>query len=289
MALQTATTTELDEAQLKVIAETLFTEEHSRPTTNMLAQFTLGQGEKTLSVPKVGLMSAAKLIDGVDMTDSQDIGMVVNDVSPVEAGLKVILTDKLVRQLNPSAFAIVGQQMGEAMGRIEEEDAITLFASLNGGTDLGADNKLLTLDNLSGCISVAKANKYGSQLVIVHHPNAIFAVANDFFAAAPQRLDAPSFVDSIVNDFFVFSMNGVPIFETGLIAKIGSVDSGRGAIFDTRAMGMLTSQGLTSGMEHDNSLRASELVVVKDYIAFELDDARGAPMRYEIADLTTST
>lgn len=289
MAIQTATTTQLDSAQRILIAMTLFTEEHSRPTTNLMAQFTLAQGEKTLTVPKVGLMSAAKLIDGVDMTDSQDIGMTVNSVSPVEAGLKVILTDKLVRQLNESAFAITGQQMGEAMGRIEEEDGQALFDALNGGTNFGADNKFLTLDNLSGCISVAKANKFGSQLVIVHHPNAIFAVANDFFAATPQRLDAPSFVDSIVNDFFVFSLNGVPIFESGLIPKVGSTDSGRGAIFDTRALGMLTSQGLTSGMEHDNSLRASELVVVKDYIAFELDDARGAAMRYEIADLTTAT
>jgi hypothetical protein len=215
--------------------------------------------------------------------------MVVNDVSPVEAGLKVILTDKLVRQLNESAFAIVGQQMGEAMGRIEERDAIALFASLNGGTALGGDGKLLTLDNLSACISVAKANRYGNQLVIVHHPNAIFSVAQDFFAATPQRLDAPSFVESIVNDFFVFSLNRVPIFETGEIDKIGANDSGYGAIFDTRALGMLTSQGLTSGMEHDNSFRASELVTVKDYIAFEIDDSRGAPMRYEVKDLVTNT
>jgi hypothetical protein len=289
VAIQTATTAELDEAQNKVIASTLFSEEYSRPTTNLLAQFTLAQGEKTLSVPKVGRMSAAKLIDGVDMTDSQDMNMVVNDVSPVEAGLKVILTDKLVRQLNESAFAIVGQQMGEAMGRIEERDAIALFANLNGGTTLGTDNKTLTLDNLSACISVAKANRYGNQLVIVHHPNAIFSVAQGFFASSPQRLDAPSFVESIVNDFFVFSLNRVPIFETGEIDKIGANDSGYGAIFDTRALGMLTSQGLTSGMEHDNSFRASELVAVKDYIAFEIDDSRGAPMQYEIKDLTTTT
>jgi hypothetical protein len=289
VAIQTATTAELDEAQNRVIAATLFSEEYSRPTTSLLAQFTLAQGEKTLGIPKVGRMSAAKLIDGVDMTDSQDIGMVVNDVSPVEAGLKVILTDKLVRQLNESAFAIVGQQMGEAMGRIEERDAIALFASLNGGTALGGDGKLLTLDNLSACISVAKANRYGNQLVIVHHPNAIFSVAQDFFAATPQRLDAPSFVESIVNDFFVFSLSRVPIFETGEIDKIGAVDSGYGAIFDTRALGMLTSQGLTSGMEHDNSFRASELVTVKDYIAFEIDDSRGAPMRYEVKDLVTNT
>ncbi|KKK73753.1 hypothetical protein LCGC14_2890680, partial [marine sediment metagenome] len=59
----------------------------------------------------------------------------------------------------------------------------------------GADGNLLTLDNLSAVISVAKDNKFGEDLVIVHHANAIFAVAKDFFGATAQRLDAPSFVD----------------------------------------------------------------------------------------------
>jgi hypothetical protein len=279
VAIQTATTAELDEAQRKIIAKALTTEEYGRPTSNLVQPFNLGQGEKTLSVPKVGQMSAAKLIDGVDMVDSQDIGMVVNDFSPVEAGLKVIVTDKLARQLNESVFAMVGEQMGQAMARIKEEDIIALFSALNGGTVLGADGKSLTLDNLSACIAKAKANKYGENLVIVHHPNAVFTVAKDFFGATPQRLDAPMFVDSVVKDFYNFTLNGVPIFHTGLIPKESGVDSGVGAIFDRRALGFLVSQGLTSGREHDNSLRASELVVVSDYLAFELDDARGAGMQ----------
>jgi hypothetical protein len=289
MAIQTATTAELDECQRKIIAKTLFTEEYARPTSNLVQPFSLGQGEKTLSVPKVGQMTAAKLIDGVDMVDSQDIGMVVNDFSPVEAGLKVIVTDKLARQLNESVFAMVGEQMGEAMARIVEEDCIALFSALNGGTVLGADGKSLTLNNLAACIAKAVANKYGNNLVIVHHPNAVFEVAKDFFGATPQRLDAPQFVDSVVKDFYAFSLNRVPIFHTGLVPKESGVDSGIGAIFDRRALGYLQSQGLTAGRDHDNSLRASELVVVKDYLAFEIDDTRGAPMQYEIGDHATNT
>jgi len=291
VAIQTATTAELDECQRKVIAKTLFTEEHDRPASNLVQQFTLGQGEKTLSVPKVGQMTAAKLIDGVDMVDSQDIQMVVNDFSPIEAGLKVIVTDKLVRQLNESVFAMVGEQMGEAMSNIVEDDVIALFPNLNGGTDFGADGSFLTLNNLGACIATAKADKFGKDLVIVHHPNAIYEVAKDFFGATPQRLDAPAFVDSIVRDFYNFSLNQVPIFTAGRIPYNGTAGqvSGYGAIFSKRAMGMLTSQGLTSGLEHDNSYRASELVTVKDYLAFEIDDARGAPMLYEIENLTTST
>jgi hypothetical protein len=93
----------------------------------------------------------------------------------------------------------------------------------------------------------------------------------------------------VVRDFYGFTLNGVPIFSSGLIPKESGIDSGYGAIFDRRALGYLQSQGLTSYMEHDGSMRASELGIVKDYKAFEIDDARGAPMQYEIADLTTST
>ena len=290
MSIQTATTAELDEAQRKVIAKALFTEEWNRPASNLVQQFTLGQGEKTLSVPKVGQMTAGKLIDGVDMVDSQDIQMVVNDFSPVEAGLKVIVTDKLVRQLNESVFAMVGEQMGEAMARIVEEDIIALYSALSGGTALGGDGKELGIDNLCACIAKAKANKFGNQLVIVHHPNAFYTVAKDFtLISSNQRLDAPQFVDSVMKDFYEFTLNGVPMFNTGLIPKESGVDSGIGAIFDKRAMGMLTSQGLTSYMEHDGSMRASELGTVKDYLAFEIDDARGAGMQYEIGDWATNT
>ena len=289
MSIQIASTVDLVTAQRVVIANALFTEEYKRPTTALVSQFTLGQGEKSLVIPKVAQMSAARLSDGVDMTDSQNIGMTTNTVSPVEAGMKVILTDKLVRQLNESVFAIIGTQVGEAMGTIKEVDVIALFSGLNGGTALGGDGNLLTLDNLAACISVARDNKYGEDLVIVHHANAIFAVAKDFLQSSPQRLDAPSFVEDVVRDFYNFSISGVPIFEANHIPKIGSVDSGYGAIMSRRALGFLTSVGMSSAMERDESLRATELVTVSDYIAFELDDVRGAPMRYEIEAHSTAT
>ena len=290
MSIQIASTVDLVTAQRVIIANTLFTEEHSRPTSNIVSQFTLGQGEKSLVVPKVAMMSAAKLTDGVDMTDSQNIGMTTNTVSPVEAGLKVIVTDKLVRQLNESVFTIIGQQMGEAMGRIVERDCVALFPSLNSGTDLGGDNKDLTLKNLSACIAYAKANKFGANLVIIHHPNAIFQLSFDFLGTA-RRLDAPAWVTKLTEDFYTgITLNRVPLFETGEIDYNGTASqvSGYGAIFDRTALGILTSQGLTSGMEHDNSLRATELVTVKDYIAFEVDDSKGAPMLYEMDDQATN-
>lgn len=238
-------------------------------------------------------MTAVRLTDGVDLVNTENIGMTTNDVSPTEAGLKVIITDKLARQENESVFAMVGQQMGQATGRLMERDAIALFTALNGGTEFGADNKVFTLDNLSACIAKARANKFGSRLVIVHHPNAIFeTVRGQLVKASPNWSGGPisGFPEALLRDFYAFSVNGVPVFETGEIDKISGQDSGEGAIFDpTAALGMLTSKGLSSATQRDESLRATEVISVADYKAFELDDARGAPLLYEIGDLTTST
>ena len=225
------------------------------------------------------------------MTEEQAIGMTTFDVSTTEVGLKVILTDKLARQENESVYTIVGKQAGDAMGRFMERDAITLFSALNGGTTLGADNKYLTLDNLAACINHAQANKFGSDLVIIHHPNALFEVVNKQLVAASPRWTAPSldWARSLLEKFYEFSVNNVPVFQTGEIDKISGVDSGYGAIFDRGALGLLTQKGLSTETQRDASYRATELVTVADYQPFEVDDARGAPMRYEIGAVTTAT
>ncbi len=234
-------------------------------------------------------MNASKLTDGVDIVDSENIGMTTNTVSPNEAGLKVVITDKLARQENESVFEMIGEQMGQAMGRIKEQDAINLFSGLNGGTALGLDGKSMTMNNLAAVIAKAKANKFGNDLVVIHHPNAVFEIVKDFLGATPQRLDANKFVEGVLDQFYRWTLNRVPIFETGLINKISGQDSGYGVIMDRRALAFLTSMDTDTRQQRDESLRATEFITVSDYLAFELDDSRGAALLFEIGDHSTST
>ncbi len=285
MSIQTATTAQLDNAQRTIIAQTLYTMEHSMPTANLLEQFTLAQGESTMTVPKVGQMTAAHLTDGEDITEESDINMTTFDVTAVEAGMKVILTDKLARQGSESVFNIVGKQIGAAMARLKERDAIALFAGLNGGSYLGVDGKKFTLDNVAIVINYAKANKFGDDLVIVHHPAAIFEVVNTNLTAASPRWTNPSleFAQNLLESFYAFNLNRVPLFEAGEIQEATSgSDNGIGAIFDRGALGMLTSKGLTVAQQRDESLRATELIPVADYKAFEVDDSKGIGIMMEI-------
>ena len=55
MAVQVATTGELDTAQRIAIEQTRFTAEHNAPCANLIEKMTLGKGEKSVVVPKVNL------------------------------------------------------------------------------------------------------------------------------------------------------------------------------------------------------------------------------------------
>lgn len=289
MPVQGATTGQLEDAQRIAISQMRYTAEHNAPVINMFEHFRLGKGEKSITVPKVGQMTAAALTDGVDLVDSEDIGMTTVSLTTGEVGLKVILTDKLVRQENEDMFRVVGRQMGDAMARKKDRDGIALFTALNGGTTLGVAAATLTLPNLSACIAFAKANKFPTPVSIVHHPNAIFGVAQN--SAMIPSLNNPlpkGYSEDLLRDFYKFVVNQVAVFEDGNIDADGSGD-GIGAIFSEQSMAYVESVGFNTERQRDASLRATELVVTADYGVFELDDGYGAPMTYDCANPSTTT
>lgn len=290
MAIQTATTGQLENAQNIIIAESRFTMEHNAPCRALIEHMSLPKGAKQVTVPKVGQMTAQDLTDGVDLTDTDDIGMTTQDFTTGEVGLKVILTDKLLRQENEDVFKIIGRQMGDAHARKVDTDIIALFASLNVGTTLGADNVAMNMAAVSGVVAFAKANKFPSPISIVHHPNAVAELAKAAAAIGATYYAGimPGLSDELLRNFWKINISQVNIFEDGNIAKITGYDSGYGAVFSKSAMVMLESKGVDTERERDASLRAWEVVMIQDYGVWELDDTYGAPVQYEIGQLVTT-
>ena len=289
---QTATTGNLENAQRIIISSARYTEEHNAPALALIEQFTLPKGAKQVTVPKVGQMSMSDLVDGQDIIDEEEIGMTTVDLTASEVGAKIILTDKLVRQSAPNVFSIIGRQLGDGMARKKDTDVIALYSALNEGTDLGADGRLMNAANVHAIISNAKANKFGSQVYIVHHPNAVAELSKQsatIAGTAGGELSSGWSVDLLKNFYSgLRPINGVSIFEDGNISKVTGVDSGVGVIADKSAMAALTSVDTRTERQRDASLRATEVVMTSDYGVFELDDSRGAPVTFEIDDLATS-
>ena len=290
---QTATTGNLESASKIIIGAARYTEEHNAPALALLEPFTLPKGAKSVTVPKVAQMSMSDLVDGQDIVDEEDIGMTTVSLTAAEVGAKVIITDKLLREQVNNVFSMIGRQLGEGMARKKDTDVIALWPSLNGDTRLSADNQTFSTANVHAAIAYAKANKFGSQLYIVHHPNAVAelskASATTADTAAAAGLTNGWSVDLLQNFYSgLRPINGVSIFEDGNIEKISGQDSGYGVIADKTAMAYLSSQDTRTERERDASLRAWEIVMTADYGVFELDDTRGAAFIAEIGDLSFS-
>ena len=290
---QTATTGNLESASKNIITTARYTEEHNAPALALLEPFTLPKGAKSVTVPKVASMSMSDLVDGQDIVDEEDIGMTTVSLTAAEVGAKVIITDKLLREQVDNVFSMIGRQLGEGMARKKDTDVIALWPSLNGDTRLSADNQTFSTANVHAAIAYAKANKFGSQLYIVHHPNAVAtlskASATTADTAAAGGLTNGWSVDLLQNFYSgLRPINGVSIFEDGNIEKISGQDSGYGVIADKTAMAYLSSVDTRTERERDASLRAWEIVMTADYGVFELDDTRGAAFIAEIGNLSFS-
>ena len=286
---QTATTGNLENAQRIILAAARYTEEHNAPAMALIESFDLPKGAKQVTVPKVGQMSMSDLTDGQDIVDEEEIGMTTVDLTASEVGAKVILTDKLVRQAADNVMSIVGRQLGDGMARKKDTDVHSLYSGLNGGTTLGAAAATMSLANVAGAIAYTKANKFGSQVYILQHPNAVFDIANTAVTASSTYPVPAGWSEDLLGNFFsgLRPLNGVPIFEDGNLS-VDSSDDAVGVIADKSALAVLKSVDTRTERQRDASLRATELVMTADYGVFELDDSRGAPLTFDAAAPSTS-
>ena len=284
---QTSTSGNLQNMSRIMLAAARYTEEHNAPMVGLVEKFNLGKGEFQLTIPKVGQMDAEDLVEGVDMVDSEDIDVSTVTATTAEVGLKVIITDTLVQQNNEDVFRIIGRQMGDAMARKKDTDIIALFSGFS--TALGADDRSLLLSNASALIANAKANKFGTDLFVVHHPNAIWKLASSIGNTLATYPLPDAFNNPAVSDYYTgVKIAGVPFFEDGNIPVISGSLSGYGFIGARDAMGHLAARERREERDRDISLRAFEVVVTEDYAVFEVDDSKGASARYEIGDPVTN-
>ena len=289
---QTATTGNLENAQKIIIASSRYTEEHNAPAMALIEQFNLPSGSKQVTVPKISQMTVSDLVDGVDIVDEEDIGMTTVDLTASEVGAKIILTDKLVRQSAENVFSMIGRQLGDGMARKKDTDVLDLYQNLNEGTLLGGTGPTyMKASNLQGIIAYAKANKFGNQLYIVHHPNAVAYLAKEAAttASATSSEISSGWSADLLNNFWsgLRPMNGVSIFEDGNITEDSGGD-GIGVIADKTAMAVLKSVDNRTERQRDASLRATEVVLTSDYGVFELDDSRGAGVKFDVSALSTA-
>jgi len=287
---QIASTGQLESASREMMTTARYTMEHNAPVYGLVQHYTLKKGHDTANFPKFGQMTIRALTDGIDMVDEEELGMTNVAVTTGEFGAKIIMTDKLLRENTAVTWEVPGKQMGDAYTRLRETELIGLFTALNGGTQYGAAGAEFTAANVTACISIAKTDKVGTALNIVHHPNAVARLAKDLTTVGSGQIRPlpEGYPARLLNNYWTgIRINGSHVFETGEITRDSS-DDASGVIMDKMALGILEQKSFGKERERDASLRAWELNVVTDFAAFELDDTLGVSLLYDAADPSTS-
>ena len=285
----TSATGQLANISLEMISRIRYTIEHNAPMIGLVSDFKLSPGEDTGIFPKVDQVNIRVLNEGEEMSNEQDMGLSTLSAQTNEVGGYIILTTRLLNRTARSAgnlFSVVGRQFGDAKARLMNTDILGLFSALNGGTDLGSAGIPFSATNATAAVSIAKTQKMGSDLSMVHHPNSVMRLARDLSTVGTGQtrpLPAGYSSEMLSKVWSGYRVWDVPVFETGDISRDSS-DDAVGAIFDKEAMAVLRSGVPNNYREFKNRRRAWELGFVSEWIAFELDDTMGAPIKADAAN-----
>lgn len=271
-----------------------FTMEHSAPMFGLVAKFTLKKGHDTAIFPKVGQMELHALEEGEDMVDEEDIGLASFGVTTEEVGAKIIITKRLLNRIASGAtsnvWTPVGEQMGDAAARKMDTDLLALASALNSGTDLGLAGADCSSANVMSVIHQAKTEKFGSDLRFVVHPQCLGRLGRDLhtIGSGNNRALPSGFSQDILQKFWTgIQLGGVTFWEDGNITRDSS-DDAINLLFHKNALAILISEQMTKDKTWDASRRAWELVLVRDYKVFELDDTMGAPVTFDAATVAVA-
>lgn len=277
------------DCQRVVVAKGRFYAEHDAPMAQLVERFTLRKGERSIVVNRYNTMTAAALTDGVDLIDSEDLTYDTVTLTSSEYGLKVILTDKMIRQHNDDANSVVGKLLGQAMARYRDQQLCALFAGLTTNT-IGAAGTDITLGHIGAAYSILEATPAPKPYVVVVHPYTVKDIWDDLVQHG-ANVNVPWGGTSIAEDAVRNYIRGrekltnMPIIADGNLTPDGGDDVVSGC-FNREAFALVTQKDWNVERERDASLRGFELVCVADEGFFELVDRYAVQMTFDAAQET---
>lgn len=270
------TTAELGDTIPTIIEEARHTAQFQAIMAGLSWKITKQKADgKTVNVPYWGEVIAVGLTEGVDMTASSAMEDTNVQIVPAEVGVKIILTDKLVRDNQMDVKAAAGKILGAAMEKKRDQDLLGQLA--DGTTDLGGSNDLTM-----GFVAAARALLAGNPTTsggpaplpyaLVHHPFVLLDLVDVVTPLVPVAATAggiygTALSDEILRNYTIGRLFGMPILEDGNIT-IDSNPDALGGVFATGIGGAIilaTANEWSVEPQRDASLRGWELNIVGEY------------------------
>jgi hypothetical protein len=273
-----------------VIASAISNIEPAGPTNQLVSRYDIPQGAKQVNIPIWGRNDAAALTEGVDITAPQQLSVTVTSITASEHGIMTFVSDRLSRQNNEDILSHVGEVQGGALGRLLEDDLISLFDGFS--NSIGSAGSYLTYYHVAGAVSYLKTDNNSSYGMAPGTPNGVFhpeqirafvQEATGIQGGGSTGMAAQPIPEGItaevVHNYFRGNEKifGIPIYQSGVLGRDGSGDV-KGAVFVPQAIALAMAHEMEAEEERDASLRGTEMVMVGEWGEAEIADPWGVEM-----------
>ena len=268
---------ELGDTIPTIIEEAQYTQQFKAIMRPLAWNIPKGKGT-TVNVPYFGEVVSRKLTEGVDMTTDEKMTDTNVQITPYEAGLKIILTDVVVEDDNEALIRAAGNLLGDAY---EKKRDIDLLERIDNGTNslCGSGNALAM-----GHIAAARALLMGNATtdggpaptpyVCVIHPFQELDLVDILTPIVPVVLAASigyqamggGLTDDVIKNYSIGKLFGMPVITDGNLAL--TAVSAKGGVFASGQRGgiiYVSAREPSVKPTRDESLRGWELVYAGRY------------------------
>ena len=272
MANETTSST-ISELYTEIVAEALFVASEQSIMRNLVRNYTIAGGGKSVEVPIYANVSAAAVNEATDLSNTA-INPTSVTITASEVGIMTTLTDLARNSASRNVAGDIGRLFGESIARKVDADLSALFTGFSTERGGGAGNELTVQDLFEASADLRTANApapyYG-----VFHPKQIFNVKKSLTNTFVGRDTELS--NEAMRSGFVGNIAGIQIFESSNVSVDGSDDS-IGGVFSQDALALAMMQDLKIESQRDASLRADELVATAVFGVSEIHDSYGVKL-----------
>ena len=269
MADETTSST-ISELYTEIVAEALFVANEQSIMRNLVRNYTIAGGGKSVEVPIYGVVSAGAVSEAADLANTA-VNPTSKTITASEVGIMTTLTDLARNSASRNVGADIGRLFGEAIAKKVDTDLSALFTGFSTEKGPGAGAEIVIQDLFEASAELTTNNAPGPYYG-VFHPKQIFNVKKTLTNTFVGRDNQLS--NEAMTSGFVGTIAGIQIFESSNIA-VDSSDDSIGAVFSQDALGLAMMQDLKIEIQRDASLRSDEIVATAVYGVSELHDSYG--------------
>jgi hypothetical protein len=213
---------------------------------------------KVLQVPVWASVTAQNITDEAAATI-----IATNTTSATITLSEHVVYNQITDMLRDSAYMNVMSQLGDQAGRAIAESidsqVFDLFTSFT--QSIGSTGAEITVDSILQAAATLRSNKLTGPFFAVLHPKVCYNLKKQLTFSSQTNVPALSNLgNSVLSDFYITTVGGVSIFESGLL-DIDTDSDSIGAVFASSALGHAMRGSISMEVTRQSQNRASDMTL----------------------------